>query len=139
MRVKGQVFGMMKGCRAGRAVITVIAHQASARAGIGPASTLLGRIETGILASKKRDDAGLGIDAADVIGPFTGQIEMAGVVHGHAARGVKLGFQRRTAIPAAPHPARTSHTRNDAGTAIDAPDHLIAQVGQIEIALFVLG
>ena len=60
-------------------------------------------------------------------------------VYGHTDDDVKLGLQRRAAIAAAAAPTRTGDAGDDAAVVVDLANGIVVQVGDVEVAILVLG
>ena len=133
-RVEGQVLGVVEGGVRGGAAVAVIAHQAEAGAGERAAGAPFGRVVARRVTGEQVDDAGARVDAADVAGPFVGQVDVAAGVDRHSAGAVEFGVDRRAAVAAAADPAAAGHPGDDAGAVVDAADRAVAQIGQVQVA-----
>ena len=84
------MFGVLKSGLTGWSAIAMITHEADPWAGVGAACPRFGRVIPGVLSRKGVDNACCRVNAPDVIGPFAGEIEIAGLINGHTAGGVQF-------------------------------------------------
>ena len=92
----------------------------------------------GVIAKDGLYNSGPGVDTPDVVRPLAGQVHVAIPVHGHAAGAVQFRVQRRTAVAAPADRPVAGDAGDDAGLVIDAADRVVAQVGEIHVAVAVL-
>ena len=93
----------------------------------------------GVVPGEDLDRAGVGVDAADVVGPLGGDVDGAVVGHGDAAVGVHLGVDRGPAIPSAADLPAARKPRHDAGLVVYPPVGVVLDVVDVEVAVLVLG
>ena len=132
------------GCRP---AVAVVALQAQARLPAegravdplqaGPAVASLRGVVPRVQAGDGLDDAGLGVDTANGVGPLAGDVDVAAVIDRDAAGRVELGFQGRTAVAATACAARACNASDYAGLVVDASVGLVQQVREVEVAMVV--
>ena len=98
---EGEVLGMVEARSLLRAAVAAVPAEAEARAEVGPAVSHLGGMVSRLVSGEELDDSGLGVDAADVVGPLAGYVDVAVLGDGDTAVGVHLGLGSGTAVASA--------------------------------------
>ena len=94
---------------------------------------------SGLVTGEELDDAGLRVDAADVVGPFAGYEDVAVFGDGDSAVGVHLGLGGRAAVSAAAQLARSDDGLDDSRFGVDAAIDEVADIVDDDVAVPVLG
>src|SRR5581483_7026578 len=127
--VDGDAAGAVEVGRGGRAAIAGRIARRDGRLGVG-------RRRGGVGVAGDRGDRPAGVDLADQVVAAVGDVEVPGLVEGHALGGVELGVDRPAAVTAVALRLRVpghDGDRHRVGVEVEHADHVVAAVGHVEL------
>ena len=137
--VEGEVLGVVEARGLLRAAVPAVPAEAKARPKVRLAVADLRRVVSGLMSREEVDDAGLRVDAADVVGPLAGYEDVAVLGDRDTTVCVHLGLGGGAAVAATPLFARPDDGLDDARLGVDAAIDEVADVVDDDVAVLVLG